>query len=85
MDERNNLQAWMYKKGYNVKALAHELSVTENYIYKIMAGSKPIGNGFQYRFIKRFGMTQARKIFAIGPQGMQPSAMPEVSVAEPAL
>lgn len=63
MEQRDKLKAWMNEKGYTHNTFAHDLDVTENYVYKLLAGSKPLGNGFEFRFLKRFGAAEHNKIF----------------------
>lgn len=61
------LKAWMDAKGFTLSTLARELDVTENYIYKLLAGTKPLGNGFEFRFLKHFGASEHEKLFdAVG-------------------
>lgn len=63
MKQQDKLKAWMAEKGYNYNALAHELGFSDTYIFKIMAGTKPLGSGFKFRFVERFGIDEAKQVF----------------------
>lgn len=63
MKPQDKLKAWMDENGYNSSALAQELGFSYNYIFKILAGLKPLGSGFKYKFLVRFGRKEADKVF----------------------
>lgn len=65
MKPHDKLKAWMTEQGYSYGALAHELDFSDIYIFKIMAGKKPLSDGFKYRFILRFGLQEASRIFEV--------------------
>lgn len=71
MEQKDKLRAWMTQKGFTQSELAQELGVTNTYICKIETGAKPLGSGFKFRFIHRFGVEEASQIFDVTqqPQG----------------
>lgn len=73
MEQRDKLKAWMNEKGYTLSTFANDLSVSENYVYKLLAGTKPLGNGFEFRFLKRFGATEHNKIFDAVSLSVEPA------------
>ncbi len=76
MEQHDKLKAWMTAKGYNQKSLASELGFSETYIFKLMAGTKPIGSGFKLKFLFRFGVEEATEIFDLQPLPTAANALP---------
>lgn len=65
MKPQDKLKAWMGENNYTYTTLAHELGFSDTYIFKLTAGTKPLGSGFKYRFILRFGLQEASRIFEV--------------------
>lgn len=70
MEPKDKLRAWMTAKNYTPVTLGRELGVTDNYIYKLLAGKKNFGNSLYVRFCQRFGTKEAAKIFNISLKAM---------------
>lgn len=73
MKSQDKLKAWMNENGYSYGTLAHELGFSETYVFKLMAGTKPLGSGFKLRFLLRFGNYEASKLFDTAPRLAQPT------------
>jgi hypothetical protein len=66
MEAQTRLRAWMLENGYSNVQLARELGFSYNYIYKIaIRQDKQIKDSFKFRFIERFGIEEARRVFDV--------------------
>lgn len=65
MEPRDKLKSWMASRNYTYVTLAHEMGLSETYIFKLLDGSKRMSGAFEWRFAKRFGLAESSKVFEI--------------------
>lgn len=67
MEPREKLQLWMDENGHSKTTLAKALGLSYAFIYKITEGrdGKYMTDTFKFRFIARFGMEEASKVFDV--------------------
>ena len=65
MGQQTMLSIWMDEKGYSKATLAKELGLGYNYIHKLTVGERPLANSFKFRFLQRFGIEEASKVFDV--------------------
>lgn len=70
MKSHDKLKAWMVEKGYTYRTLARELGFSDTYIFKLTEGTKPLGSGFKFRFLLRFGHYEAAQVFEVQPHAV---------------
>lgn len=65
MNHKTKLQAWMADKGYSNRQLAEIMGFSYEYIYKLAVGDLSVEDRskFKWRFVERFGWTEAQKVF----------------------
>ena len=58
------LAAWMELEGLTDRQLAERLRMDASYIWMLRTGTRPISDGFRWRFGRAYGFELATKIFA---------------------
>lgn len=56
------LKKWMNNQGFSIQALADRMDVSYSLVASILNGSKPITNGFRWKFGQVFGFEVAQEM-----------------------
>ncbi len=74
------LEAWLEQQNMTKRELSRRLGVTEDYIYMVTNGKRPITPSFIGRFAQAFGFDVAEQLFGDG-NGEYAKAEPQKETA----